>query len=49
VVALVDRVKRQIAEREDQGPKAQGPKAANRVSPDKGLVRLPSKSVPLER
>jgi hypothetical protein len=49
LVALMDRVKRQIAEREDQGPKAQGPNAANRVSPDNGLVRLPSKSVPLER
>jgi hypothetical protein len=28
LVALMDRVKRQIAEREDHGPKAQGPKAA---------------------
>jgi hypothetical protein len=49
LVALMDRVKRQIAEREDPGPKAQGPKAANRLSGDKGLLRLPSKSVPLER
>jgi hypothetical protein len=49
LVALMDRVKRQIAEREDPALTSQRPKAANRVSPDNGLVRLPSKSVPLER
>jgi hypothetical protein len=49
LVALMDRVKRQIAEREDPALTSQPPKAANRVRADNGLVRLPSKSVPLER
>jgi hypothetical protein len=49
LVALMDRVKRQIAEREDPALISQRPKAPNRVIPDNGLVRLPSKSVPLER
>jgi hypothetical protein len=49
LAALMDRVKRQIAEREDPALTSQRPKAAKGVSADKGLLRLPSKSVPLER
>jgi hypothetical protein len=49
LAALMDRVKRQIAEREDPALRSQGPKGAKGVSGDKGLLRLPSKSVPLER
>jgi hypothetical protein len=49
LATLMDRVKRQIAEREDPGLEAQEPKLAKSVSGDKGLLRLPSKSVPLER
>ena len=49
LAALMDRVKRQIAEREDPTPASPRPKAPKGVSADKGLLRLPSKSVPLER
>jgi hypothetical protein len=49
LAALMDRVKRQIAERENPALTSQRLKAAKGVSADKGLLRLPSKSVPLER
>ena len=47
---LMERVKRQIAERSDSGLKTEagklGPAAVNS---DSGVVRLPIRSVPLER
>lgn len=49
LAALMDRVKRQIAERENPALTSQRLKAAKGVSADQGLLRLPSKSVPLER
>jgi hypothetical protein len=49
LATLMDRVKRQIAEREDPSLTSQRPKAAKGLSADNGLLRLPSKSVPLER
>lgn len=47
LVVLMERVKRQIAERENPGLKAElkHPK----VNSDSGLLRLPSRSVPFER
>ncbi|HEY4661791.1 MAG TPA: hypothetical protein VM715_15175 [Candidatus Acidoferrum sp.] len=45
LVALMERVKRQIAEREPRGLKAQPP----RLSLTDTAVRLPSRSVPFER
>ena len=50
LVSLMDRVKRQIAERSSSVLKAETgklPPAA--VSPESGAVRLPIRSVPLER
>jgi len=46
LVLLMDRVKRQIADR-DSGTKLDGPKSA--MNAESGVVRLPSRSVPLER
>ncbi len=46
LVTLMERVKRQIAEREGRGPGQTSKLAANSES---GIVRLPSRSVPLER
>jgi hypothetical protein len=46
LVVLMERVKRQIAERENPGLKLEKPRhAAN----DSGVFRLPNRSVPLER
>ena len=50
LVVLMERVKRQIAERENTGPRVQSSKkrsAAERT--DLGLLRPPSRSVPFER
>jgi len=47
LVVLMDRVKRQIAERENRGLTTAAQGAA--ISSDTGLLRLPSRSVPLER
>jgi len=46
LVLLMERVKRQIAEREDPRMRHEG--VVGRVR-DSGSVRLPSRSVPLER
>ncbi|MGB8064238.1 MAG: hypothetical protein WCF26_20290 [Candidatus Sulfotelmatobacter sp.] len=50
LVLLMARVKRQIAERENPGLKAAGPKhPSGMMNTDSGLLRLPSRSVPFER
>ena len=46
LVALMERVKRQIAERENPTLKAE-PK--HHAGPDTSVLRLPSRSVPFER
>jgi len=48
LVFLMERVKRQIAERTDSGLNAEGKLRPASVNPDSG-VRLPIRSVPLER
>ena len=49
LVVLMERVKRQIAERENPelAERAKGP--AKMMGTDSGLLRLPSRSVPFER
>ena len=50
LVVLMERVKRQIAERENPDltlKRSKGP--ANAMGTDSGLLRLPSRSVPFER
>lgn len=50
LVFLMDRLKRQMAERSGGGLKAEVSKlSAAAVKSDSGVVRLPSRSVPLER
>jgi hypothetical protein len=49
LVFLMERVKRQIAERSDSGLKAEAGKLSAAVNSDCGSVRLPIRSVPLER
>ena len=49
LVFLMERVKRQIAERSDSGLKADGGKLSAAVNSDSDSVRLPLRSVPLER
>ena len=50
LVVLMERVKRQIAERENPGLKAAEPKHADHtMNSDSNLLRLPSRSVPFER
>jgi hypothetical protein len=48
LVFLMERVKRQIAERTHLDPKADGKPGSTAVGPE-GVVRLPIRSVPLER
>jgi len=48
LVVLIDRVKRQIEERENPEAKRSRP-AAKAKSADSGVIRLPSRSVPFER
>ena len=48
LVLLMERVKRQIAERENPALKSER-KGNSALSPDSGILRLPSRSVPLER
>ena len=48
LVFLMERVKRQIAERTHLDPKADGKLRPSRVDSE-GVVRLPIRSVPLER
>jgi hypothetical protein len=43
LVVLMERVKRQIAQRDNPGSKT------TQISSDSGLLRLPSRSVPFER
>ncbi len=45
LIVLMERVKRQIAEREHPGLKMDGPHSGN----ESGVLRLPSRSVPSER
>jgi hypothetical protein len=47
LIVLMERVKRQIAERERQGLSVDSQNAASNA--DSRIVRLPSRSVPLER
>jgi len=48
LVVLMERVKRQIAERENPDFKASKP-VARALSSNSGLLRLPSRSAPFER
>lgn len=48
LIVLMERVKRQIAERENPSLKAE-PKPTDTIHTDSGLLRLPSRSVPFER
>ena len=47
LIVLMERVKRQIAERESRGVSVAAPSPVATV--DSNLMRLPSRSVPLER
>lgn len=50
LVILMDRVKRQIAQRENPGLKLETPKSPVKMTDtDCGYLRLPSRSVPFER
>ena len=50
LTVLMERVKRQIAERENPGLKIEEPKrSATALTTDSGVLRLPSRSVPFER
>ena len=50
LVFLMDRLKRQIAERSDRAKNPEVSKLSPRVvTTDSSVVRLPSRSVPLER
>jgi hypothetical protein len=50
LVVLMERVKRQIAERANTGLNAQSSKKRSAAkATDSGLLRLPSRSVPFER
>jgi hypothetical protein len=50
LVFLMERLKRQIAERSNAGTKLEGAKLpATAMHPSSGVVRLPIRSVPLER
>jgi len=49
LVVLMERVKRQIAERENHEPTAGSPNPIAAMTGDSGLLRLPSRSAPFER
>ncbi len=49
LILLMERVKKQIAAREDVRMNAQGMKPVTPISGDSASTRLPSRSVPLER
>lgn len=50
LVFLMDRLKRQIAERSNGGPRTEGAKLPPAtINSESGAVRLPIRSVPLER
>jgi len=46
---LMERVKRQIAERGNPGANGEAPKIPAAVSGNSGVLRLPSRSAPFER
>ena len=48
LIELMERVKRQIAERDGRGGEVAKP-PVKAMSSDTGILRLPSRSVPLER
>jgi hypothetical protein len=48
-VVLIDRVKRQIAERENPDLKVETSRSAAQAEKDCSVMRLPSRSVPFER
>ena len=49
LIVLMERVKKQLAAREDVRINAQGLKPVTPISADSASTRLPSRSVPLER
>jgi len=49
LVVLMERVKRQIAERENPGGMALPQGSGKRIGGESAVVRLPSRSVPFER
>jgi hypothetical protein len=49
LVVLIDRVKRQIAERENPDLKVETSRSAAQAEKDCSVMRLPSRSVPFER
>jgi hypothetical protein len=49
LVVLMERVKRQIAERENPELAERAKRPAKMMGTDSGLLRLPSRSVPFER
>ena len=49
LVVLMERVKRQIAERENPRLKAEPKHSSGTMNSDSELLRLPSRSVPFER
>ncbi len=49
LMVLMERVKRQIAERESSGLKIEPERLATAIGTDSSLLRLPSRSVPFER
>jgi hypothetical protein len=49
LVVLMERVKRQIAERQNPGVRGEGSKAPMGASSVESGLRLPSRSAPLER
>ena len=49
LVVLMERVKRQIAERESRGFTSEGPQRSTAALESESGARLPSRSVPLER
>jgi len=49
LLVLMERVKRQIAERQNPGAKVEALKPPVGVTTESGVLRLPSRSAPLER
>ena len=49
LILLMDRVKKQIAAREESRTNSEGPKSVTPINLDATASRLPSRSVPLER
>jgi hypothetical protein len=49
LTVLMERVKRQIAERESAGPRVEPKRAISVITGEAAVKRLPSRSVPFER